>query len=236
MENRRHDLKTHQEILKELCRLCSCRLFIKEKKHKAKSVRFVEKYNSLINQTFGIDVSKDDPKRHPEKFYQACLSSMYNAKRNPNSDAFIQRWENICHIDTSWNLFDESDLSCFACLKYNKQSVGGRPCKGIDKLSSQTQENCRISDLNGIHCDKKQLNENESSMKSPLKEVQNIAHESCQISEESKSKSPLDMTVKEIFEMKGPASDVENKLLGHIISKYDKNELIKVKTKGTVCI
>ncbi len=232
MDNRSHDLTTHQKILKELCRLCSCRLFIKEKKHKAKNVRCVEKYNSLINQTFGIDVSKDDPNRHPDKFCQACLSSMYNAKRNPNSDTFIQRWENVCHIDTSWKLYDESDFSCFSCMKYNTQALGGRPCKGIDKLASQTKENGEIR-INASENNCTNANGLDISLKSPLKAVENGQNVDFN---KPKSQSLLDMTAKEILETKGPPTELENKLLSHIISKYGQNEIIQVKTKGTVCI
>ena len=55
MYKRSHDLKAYHEILKELWRLCSYRPFINEKEHKAKNIRWVEKYCSLINQTFEID-------------------------------------------------------------------------------------------------------------------------------------------------------------------------------------
>ncbi len=99
-----HNDQFHEECLTKLCRLCSSRLqTVSQKNAKKGRIYCVENYSGVILSNFGIDVTKDVPKKvHPPSFCNSCRTAMNNFKRNPNSHANEMKRQDVRDIICRW--------------------------------------------------------------------------------------------------------------------------------------
>ncbi len=238
-----HAATFHNECLDKLCRVCSKRLLsAKQKKEKSRKIREVKKHQVSIKDTYGIDVASDNyENKHPRYFCHSCMMGIYNSKRNPNSQDLALKKLRFQSINDRWNAFDESVLTmdCFSCVVWTEQAKGGKgsefipenvdisskPCVN-EKSDSNTKENCNIT---GNSHTNDHGSSPTNSARQPLKEIQTPPNN--QKLSGKGNETPI--TVPEFLQSPEP-SENDDKLLYHIIKKYPRKQLIRVKTPGKV--
>lgn len=109
-------MERHAEILDALCRVCGKRNMILSQKYKGKClIKISAHLLPRIHDTFSLDITNDDPIRHPKHLCQSCLSKTGYKTKHPNLAA------------NHWPL--HSDSNCKVCQLYDDQCRGGRPPK-----------------------------------------------------------------------------------------------------------
>ncbi len=134
------DCLFHENVLKEVCRLCACRV---RKQRQKDTSRLVTLYAPLIEVAYDIVAYSDNPNIHPSRVCIKCYSKLHRVKKNPDSQEAIKAKESAKSVNSQWtdHNYAKSLQSCFACKSYLQFVKGGRPTNSPISSPSQTQEN-----------------------------------------------------------------------------------------------
>ncbi len=122
------DCLFHENVLKEICRLCAGR--IKKQKQKTKDIpRSVASCATLVEVLYDIVAYSDQPHIHPSKVCMKCYSKLHRLKKNPSSPEATAAKKSVASINCQWSDHDYSKSlqNCFACRSFLETSKAGRP-------------------------------------------------------------------------------------------------------------
>lgn len=122
-------MEGHQENLNKLCRVCSNRVQKFKQRNVRKPVKKCALYAEKIKLKYNIDVSFDEPHRHPLHICHLCYSNLFVATSR--------------EIPNDWSAHPERG-TCSVCSKV-EEDKGGRPKKGksawVDRLVQKELDN-----------------------------------------------------------------------------------------------
>ena len=106
-----HSMEYHKKALSYLCRTCKMRS-VPRSIPKTFRKRQVAAYKDRILEYFGIDVSKDQNTKFPDKLCTKCYAFM-QVNRKTSKDTL--RREEAKKLNSLWSDFDSTDQDCYAC-------------------------------------------------------------------------------------------------------------------------
>ena len=110
----------HQNILKELCRICGQRA-ISKKERKNRTAKRVHNYTIEVKTFYGLCTESDIPNLHPDKLCSICYRRLINSKvdgRSENRTNSIYQ-EDALKTNTLWKCHTQNE--CHVCMLYQCQ-------------------------------------------------------------------------------------------------------------------
>ena len=117
--NHVHTSETHQNVLKNLCRLCCCKAkkWRETGSNKNKRDRTVLQSSSKIKTVFGIDVGQDIPDVHPKLICTSCFHVLQKDTSSERYNSIKNHVEKINHLWIDCEFRDSTQLAdCNLCM------------------------------------------------------------------------------------------------------------------------